>query len=424
MRFQTFIKSCFLFSYLYVCCLSNETPFISMNADCRYPAVASEGDGIYLVWLLAENKVNAGIHFRRSIDGGKVWSTDQRISNKNSLSYPPAIAVNSGVVHAAWIDFGETIDGELYYTRSLDEGKTWEKCRIMIEDANSARFPQLLCKGDHVYMIWQDVENKTFFKASHDKGLTWIGTALLAKLGKHSCYCYPPAIGVNGNEISVAWTDVRDRRGLRLVVKGLPVHKLRKSGKNVVSTVVRRKSTDAGLTWGREQVLIKTKVSKEAKDEIDNPALLSDGSLSYLFWLDKSNFKLGEIFYTSLDFKNDRFPIKGKNLLPPEKRSPKRPSVVFDKKKHFHLTWASFLAGKSIVYYCQSNRSGDILIDKKVLTIDTARRHNPVIVKASSGQLNVFWFDEPKEEYSRIFLKTSKDNGVTWEDWESLNTDS
>jgi hypothetical protein len=151
--------------------------------------------------------------------------------------------------------------------------------------------------------------------------------------------------------------------------------------------------------------------------------MLSDGSLSYLFWLDKRNQKLGEIFYASLDFKKDRFPISGKSLLPPERRSPKRPAVVFDKEKHFHLTWASFLVGKSIVYYCQSDPEGNILIDKKELTSDTGRYHNPVITTTSSGLLNVFWFDEPKEEWSRIFLKTSKDNGLTWEEWGSLKKD-
>jgi hypothetical protein len=29
----------------------------------------------------------------------------------------------------------------------------------------------------------------------------------------------------------------------------------------------------------------------------------------------------------------------------------------------------------------------------------------------------VFWFDEPKDEWAKIFLKTSKDNGSTWKDW-------
>jgi hypothetical protein len=419
MKLRTFIKSFFVIYFLCILCLSKETPFISTNGDCRYPAVASEGNTIYVAWLAAVGG-NAGIYFRRSIDEGKIWSTDRRLSSDASSCYPPALAANSGMVHAAWVDYGETIDGELYYGRSLDGGETWEKSRILVEEANSARYPLLACKADNVYLIWQDVENKTYFKASHDKGQTWEETTLLAKLGKHSCYCYPPAVCVNKKEVSVVWTDVRENKGFHILLKGFPIHK---SGMEVISTVVRRKSTDAGVTWSDEQILAKTKVTKEAQDEIDNPAMLSDDSLSYIFWLDKSNFKLGEIYYASLDFKKDRFPICGKNLFPPEKRSPKRPSVAFDKEKHFHLTWTSFLGGKSIVYYCQSDPEGNLLIDKKELTSDTVRYHNPIITTTASGVLNVFWFDEPKDEWSRIFLKTSKDNGLTWEAWGSQKKD-
>jgi hypothetical protein len=423
MRFQTFIKSCFLVSLLCVLCLSKETPFISINGDCRYPAVVSDGNTLYLAWLAAVGG-NAGIYFRRSIDEGRVWSTDQRISNEGSSCYPPAIAENSGVVHAAWVDYGERIEGEVYYNRSLDGGNKWEANRILVDEANSARYPLLVCKADNVFLIWQDIENKTYFKASHDKGQTWDDAKLLAKLGKHSCYCYPPALCVCNNEVSVVWTDVREESGLQLMLKGLPLHSfLGKSGSDMVSTVVRRKSTDAGMTWSNEQILAKTKVAKEAKDEIDNPTMLSDGSMSYIFWLDRSNQKLGEIFYAGLDFRKDKFPVCGKSLLPPERRSPKRPSVVFDAEKRIHLAWTSFLGPNSIVCYSQSDKNGNLLIDKKELTSDTCRYHNPVITSTSSGLLNVFWFDEPKDEWSQIFMKTSRDNGQTWETWGSQKKD-
>ncbi|MBN2567802.1 MAG: exo-alpha-sialidase [Deltaproteobacteria bacterium] len=372
-----------------------------------------------MAWLLAVGG-DAGIYLRRSTDGGKVWSIDQRVSNEGCSAYPPALAVNSGAIHVAWIDYGERIEGELYYSRSLDGGDTWEKNKILVDETNSARYPLLMCKADHVYMIWQDVENKTYFKASHDRGLTWMETKLLANLDRHSCYCYPPTMCVNKDELSVAWTNVREDRGFHLLFKGLPLHSSRE---NVVSTVVRRTSSDAGVTWGNEQILVKTKVSKEVKDEIDNPMMLSDGPLSHLFWLDKRNLRIGEIYYACVDFKKDRFPIDGKKLVLPEKRSPKRPAVAIDHEKRFHLTWTSFLGGTSIVNYCQSDLEGKVLIDKKGLTSDTGRFHNPVITVTSSGLLNVYWFDEPKDEWSRIFSKTSKDNGLTWEEWEHSKKD-
>jgi hypothetical protein len=214
----------------------------------------------------------------------------------------------------------------------------------------------------------------------------------------------------------VVWTDFReDKRGLNVLLYGFPVFK---SNENMLSSVVCRRSSDNGYTWSKEQVLSKTKVSKEMGDEIDNPIMLSDGSLSYLFWLDRRNVKLGEIFYARFDPKTEKCPITGRNLYPVEKRSPKRPSVVFDKEKNLHFTWASFLGGNSVVSYGEIDPAGNILKEKKELTPNPGRYHNPIITRTPSGLLHIFWFDEPKENWSKIFLKTSKDNGLTWENWE------
>lgn len=408
--------------FLSAICLPDEMPFISITGDCRYPAVASEGNGIYLVWLAVEGK-DACIYFRRSMDEGKEWSSARKISNQSGNCYPPAIAVNAGVVHAVWVDYGETIDGEVYYTRSLNRGESWEKSTILINDGNSARHPLLAANGDDVYLVWQDERNKIFFMGSHDKGMTWDAPVLLAKCGTNSCYCHPPAVAVSGKEVRVAWTDVReDKKGFRVAVYGIPIAQ---KGVTVNSAVICRTSVNGGRTWGKERLLAATRVKKEAEGEIENPVMLPGGPFSYLFWLDKRNSALGEIFFARVDLRANEFPIIGKNLFPDQKRSPKRPSIVFDNRRTFHCTWAGFLAGQSVVYYCQCDPEGNILIDKKELTSDTGRYHDPAIAMTPSGLLHVFWYDQPKDEngWSRIFLKTSRDNGLTWEFWGSQNND-
>jgi hypothetical protein len=443
MKFLTYIKIYFLFVLLPVVCLAADSAsalvsvktadsasalvsvqradsasaFISMEGDCRYPAVVSEGNSVYMTWIVAEG-VTVNLYFRRSTDEGKEWKSARRLSNEKADCFPPALAVNSGFVHLAWVDYGETVDGELYYVRSLDGGETWEKNRILITDANSARYPLLACKDKNVYLIWQDVENKVYFKASRDQGLTWEHETLLGKVGKHSCYCYPPALSFNGNDIIVVWTDFKeDKKGINIGIDAFPLYK---SNRDMLSSVVYRKSDDNGRTWGKEQVLSSTKVSKETKEEIDNPIMLSDGSQSYLFWLDRRNIQLGEIFYARFDPKVEKCPITGKSLYPIEKRSPKRPSVVFDKDGNLHFTWASYFNGESVVSYGEIDPAGNVLKEKMDLTTSVGSYHNPIITRTASGLLHVFWFAEPKDKtkWSRIFLKTSKDNGVTWENWE------
>jgi Neuraminidase (sialidase) len=423
MRFRTCIETCVSIMILSGICLSDDTAFISMTGDCRYPAIATEGKSIFMTWLVSEGK-NAQLYFRRSSDEGLNWTSARKMSNDNGDVFPPAIAVNSGIVHLAWIDYGETVDGELYYARSLDGGETWGKNLILVKDANSARYPLLAGRENNVYLIWQDVENKVYFKASYDQGKTWKDQVLLGKVGKHSCYCYPPAISCSGKELTVVWSDFRDdKKGLKVLFDGLSLFK---SGDKMISSVVCRRSTDNGRTWNMEQVLSATPLSKETKEEIDNPIMVSDGSLSYLFWLDRRNLVLGEIFYSRFDPKTAKFPIDGKNVYPTEKRSPKRPSVVFDKEGNLHFTWASFFNGESIVYYGEIDPAGNVLKEKKELTTNPGHYYNPILARTSSGLLHVFWFDQPKEdktEWSRIFFKTSKDNGVTWENWEPQKKD-
>ena len=146
-------------------CRANGNVFISMEGDCRHPAIATEKNDLYMAWIVAGNK-KADLFFRRSADEGKNWSTAQKLSNKNSDCYPPALAADSGIVHLAWIDYGETVDGELYYTRSNDGGLTWEKNKILVRDANGACHPSLFSRGYEVYLLWQNVDKKIYFKAT------------------------------------------------------------------------------------------------------------------------------------------------------------------------------------------------------------------------------------------------------------------
>jgi len=73
MRFQTFIEICFLIMSLSVFCFADDTAFISMTGNCKYPAIASEGNKICMAWLVSEGR-NASIYFRRSMDEGKEWT--------------------------------------------------------------------------------------------------------------------------------------------------------------------------------------------------------------------------------------------------------------------------------------------------------------------------------------------------------------
>lgn len=223
MRFQTVIETCFSILLVSGSGLPDDDAFIAASGNCTYPAVFTEGNSVYLVYLAAETRA-AGVYFQRSADEGMTWSDARKISKENGDCMPPCIAVNSGTVHCAWVDCGEVIDGELYYSRSLDGGDTWEKNTVLVGNVNSAQRPSLSCGGNNVYLIWTDVGHKVFFNASSDQGRTWENETLLGEVGKHSCYCFPPALSMNGNGLTVVWTSLKEnKKGFRLF--GLPLFK-------------------------------------------------------------------------------------------------------------------------------------------------------------------------------------------------------
>lgn len=415
MRFQPFFEICFSILLLTNICLANEEAFISMAGDCRYPAVATEGNNIFMAWLVTEAKRPA-LYFQRSTDEGRTWNSTRKISNKNGDCQPPSIAVNSGMVHLAWVDCGEVIDGELYYTRSFDGGDTWEKNSVIVGNVNSATNPLITGTGSNVYLLWQDVGTRVFFKASRDKGLTWENEALLGKVGKHSCYCYPPALSVRGNEVVVVWNSLLDvKEGFDIRFFGFTLFKTDTT--KMISSVICRKSADNGRTWSKERILTSTAVPKETTDEVDNPTLFTNGSRTCLFWQDKHDIPLGEILYTGFDPATEKGRITGKPLYPAPKRSSKCPSAVFDNDGNLLLVWTSFFRGESIVHYGAIDSSGNCFKEKKDLTTAAGRYQNPVITRTPSGLLHVFWFDKPDDKNvpARIFLTTSKDNGLIWQ---------
>jgi hypothetical protein len=113
-------------------------PWKLSNTEIRilsipYVAVDPIRGTIYVVWAQYYPSINrSAIVISLSKDGGRTWSPTQRVSDNVSGNdeFFPAVAVgHDGVVHIAWLDRrndpGNTAF-DVYYARSLDNGKTFE----------------------------------------------------------------------------------------------------------------------------------------------------------------------------------------------------------------------------------------------------------------------------------------------------------
>jgi len=89
----------------------------SSSGYIQWPAVAVEGEGVFVVWMDPES-IHSMIHFRSSNNCGKTWGNITWLVNGSIYSTQPHIAVNENTIHTVWIYL---LDGnyEVYYKRYL-----------------------------------------------------------------------------------------------------------------------------------------------------------------------------------------------------------------------------------------------------------------------------------------------------------------
>jgi hypothetical protein len=244
------------------------------------PQLAVSGNNIYAVW--SDNSAgDYDIFLSRSADGGGNFSKRTNLSIVVGNSLTPTIAVSGDNVFVAWRDFiiGSQARAEILYTKSNDNGNTFDKIINLSNSTGPSLYPQLIAFGNNVYLIWEDAtpgNSEIFFVRSADNGDTFDRKINLSDSRGNSVFAH---MAVYGDNVYVVWSDDDDddyeRHGEGQVFNATTMHG---NMQEENSDIFFSKSNNEGATFSDVKKL------SDGKGESVFPSIVASRSNVFIVW--------------------------------------------------------------------------------------------------------------------------------------------
>jgi hypothetical protein len=109
---------------------------------------------LHLAWFTGDGTLGKGTFYRRSIDGGRTFSTPLRLGAEGATTGRPQVLAIGGAV---WLSWREAVDDEtsvVYAVRSTDAGAAWSTPREIARTQGENDHPLLIGRGDEAYLSW------------------------------------------------------------------------------------------------------------------------------------------------------------------------------------------------------------------------------------------------------------------------------
>ncbi|MES2125201.1 MAG: sialidase family protein [Gemmatimonadota bacterium] len=186
------------------------------TCPCCRTALALAPDGtLYIAWRAVLPGDIRDIVVMASKDYGKSWSTPVRPHADNWV-FPgcphagPSLRVDSiGTVHLSWWT-GKPGAAGVWYAKSADGGTTWQSTPIDTASTAQPAHIQLGLTDGRVVIGWDGGHQGlpgVFLTVSDDGGATFGQRFRVSEPGVAATF---PVLGVSGDSVSLAWTQVGD----------------------------------------------------------------------------------------------------------------------------------------------------------------------------------------------------------------------
>ncbi len=363
--------------------LTND-PAVSFVVYGNAWAIAAIGNTLHVVWTDFRNG-NFEIYYKRSTDGGTSWGADTRLTNNNSLSGTPGVAISGSVVHVIWAD---TRDGnaEIYYKRSPDGGISWGPDTRLTNAAGNSIGASLSASGSVVHVVWQDDRDgpvgnqEIYYKRSTDNGVSWQAEQRMTNEPAES---FNASVAVNGSIVHIIWNDFRD--GIN----------------NGNDEIYYKRSTDGGVSWGLDTRLTNDSSLSEL------PSVSVAGSTVNVVWGDFRNGNY-EIYYKRST--NDGLSW-GPDTRLTNNAGYSNWANVTASGSVVHVAWREERDGNAEIYYKRSTDRGSSWGSDIRLTNSVGISDKPTIA-ASGASVHIVWQDNRDGNYEIYYKRDPTGNGT------------
>ena len=117
------------------------------------PEIALSGKYRYVTWQ-EDVAGNTEIFFTRSTDGGKTFEKPHSISGNVLGSVNPAVAAYGKNVYVTWQE-GPTGADEIFFSVSNDRGDQFDKPKNISKNPGASELPRIDVFGDNVFVVWE-----------------------------------------------------------------------------------------------------------------------------------------------------------------------------------------------------------------------------------------------------------------------------
>ncbi len=235
------------------------------------PSIDASGSILHVVWE-DDRSGNYEIYYKRSTDAGSTWEADVRLTNNAAASYFPTVAVSGSTVHAAWSDYRDAGNEEIYYKRSSDGGSTWSPDIRLTQAVGWSEWPGIAASGSLVHLVWYDFREggtstgQIYYKRSTDGGLTWESDV---RITADMFGAYVPSVAASDSVVHLVWSELCD--------------------------IYSQFSSDAGASWA-PAIHLTNNQTTVCPPITSNPCVALSGPTVHVIWEDNRNGN-GEIYY-------------------------------------------------------------------------------------------------------------------------------